>query len=188
MDHYELGASQRFGKIVKLDLTAFYDGGHNRIVFDPTMPYPFPWENIGSFHTEGLETTVTVTPVHDLALFGGFTVLKADPGNLPYAPQWTASAGASYRVLKNFRLSVDSQYVGNQNAYTLGPNPAITTSPINAYFLVNARLSYDFALPIWRLHGQIFVAGQNLTDANYQQQYGYPMPGVNGMSGVKLEF
>jgi len=188
LDHYELGASQQFGKFVKLDLTLFYDEDRNRIVFDPTTPYPYPWENIGSFHTEGLENTLTITPVRDLSLFGGFTVLKSDPNNLPYTPQWTASAGASYRFLKNFRLSVDSQYVGYQNAYTLGPNPAITTSSISAYFLVNARLSYDFSLPSWQLHGQIFVAGQNLTDANYQQQLGYPMPGINGMGGVKLEF
>jgi iron complex outermembrane receptor protein len=187
LDHYELGASQRFGKLAKLDLTLFYDGGHNRIVMDTNVPYPFPWENIGSFHTGGLETTLTVTPVRDLSLFGGFTALKADPSDLPYAPQWTASAGASYRFLQHFRLSVDSQYVGNQSAITLGPVPAISTSPIGSCFLVNARLSYDFALPSWRLHGQIFVAGQNLTDANYQQQPGYPMPGINGMGGIKLE-
>ena len=188
LDHYELGASQQFGKLAKLDMTLFYDGGRNRIVFDPTKGYPFPWENIGSFHTEGLETTLTVTPVRDLSLFGGFTVLRADPGDLPYTPQWTASAGASYRFLQHFRLSVDSQYVGNQSAVTLGPTPFLSTSPINDYFLVNAKLSYDFAWPNWRLHGQIFVAGQNLTDANYQQQPGYPMPGINGMAGVRVSF
>ena len=188
LDHYELGASHRFGALAKLDLTLFHDGGQNRIVFDPTKPYPFPWENIGSFHTEGLETTVTVTPVRDFSLFGGFTVLKVDPSDLPYAPQWTASAGASYRFLPHFRLSVDSQYVGNQNALTLGPTPAFSTSRISAYSLVNARLSYDFSLPSWRLHGQIFVSGQNLANAHYQQQYGYPMPGINGMGGVRVSF
>ncbi len=188
LDHYELGASQRFGELAKLDLTLFYDGGHNRIVMDTNTSYPFPWENIGSFHTEGLETALTVTPVRDLSLFGGFTVLKADPSDLPYAPQWTASAGATYRFLQHFRLSLDSQYVDNQNALTLGPVPAISTSPISSYLLVNAKLSYDFAVPPSRLRGQIFVAGQNLTDASYQQQPGYPMPGINGMGGVKLWF
>jgi iron complex outermembrane receptor protein len=188
LDHYELGASHQFGPLAKLDLTLFHDGGQNRIVFDPTKPYPFPWENIGSFHTEGLETTVTVTPVRDFSLFGGFTVLESDPGNLPYAPKWTASAGVSYRFLQHFRLSVDSQYVGNQNALTLGPTPGLSTSPISAYALVNARLSYDFSLPSWRLHGQIFVSGQNLTNVHYQQQYGYPMPGINGMGGVRVSF
>ena len=188
LDHYELGASQRFSKLAKLDLTLFYDDGHDRIVLT-YPPFPPVWKNINRFRTEGLETALTVTPVRDLALFGGFTVLNSNPGDLPYAPQWSASAGASYRFLQRFRLSVDSQYVGNQTALSRDRDiNAINTSQISSYFLVNARLSYDFALPSWRLHGQIFVAGQNLTDAAYQQQPGYPMPGINGMGGVKLEF
>ena len=188
LDHCELGASRRFGALAKLDVTLFYDSGHDRIVFDPTKPYPFPWENIGSFHTKGAETTVTVTPARDFSFFGGLTVLESDPGNLPYAPKWTASAGASYRFFQHFRLSVDSQYVGSQNALTLGPTAGVSTSPISGYTLVNARLSCDFSLPSWRLHGQIFVSGQNLTNAHYQQQYGYPMPGSNGMGGIRVNF
>ncbi len=188
LDHTELGASHQFGPLAKLDVTLFHDGGRNRIVFDPTKPYPFPWENIGSFHTEGFEATVTVTPVHEFSLFAGFTGLKADPGNLPYSPKWTASAGASYRFLKRFRLSVDSQYVGRQNALTLGPTPGVFTSSIGAYTLVNARLSCDFSLPAWRIHGQIFVSGQNLTNTHYEQQLGYPMPGINGMGGIRVNF
>ncbi len=188
LDHFELGASRQFGPLAKLDVTFFHDGGRNRIVFDPTKPYPFPWENIGSFRTEGLETTVTVMPVREFSFFGGLTVLDADPGNLPYAPRWTASAGASFRFLEHFRLSVDSQYVGGQNALTLGPTPAFSTSPISAYALVNARLSYDFSSPGWRLHGQVFVSGQNLTNTRYEQQFGYPMPGINGMGGVRVNF
>jgi iron complex outermembrane receptor protein len=188
LDHYELGASRQFGPLAKLDVTLFHDGGRNRIVFDPTKPYPFPWENIGSFHTGGVETTVTVTPVRDFSLFGGLTVLDSGPGNLPYAPKWTASAGASCRFFQHFRISVDSQYVGSQNALTLGPTPAFSTSPISAYTLVNARLSYDFSLPDWRLHGQVFVSGQNLTNTRYEQQFGYPMPRINGMCGVRVGF
>src|SRR5208283_984188 len=117
LGHFELGASQKFGKLAKLDVTLFYDGGHDRIVIT-YPPYPPVWTNISSFHTEGLETTLTVTPVENLALFGGFTVLDANPSDLPYAPQWTASAGATYRFLQRFHLSVDSQYVGSENALT----------------------------------------------------------------------
>ncbi len=188
LDHYEVGGSQRVGKFAKLDLTLFYDGGHDRIVLT-YPPFPPVWKNIGSFRTEGLETTLTVTPVENLALFGGFTVLKANPSDLPYAPQWTASAGATYRFLRHFRLSVDSQYVGDQAALSRDRDiNAINTSQISSYFLVNARLSYDFQLPSWHLAGQVFIAGENLTDAAYQQKPGYPMPGINGMGGVRVTF
>ncbi len=188
LDHYELGASQQFGKLAKLDLTLFYDGGHDRIVLT-YPPFPPVWTNINSFQTEGLETTLTITPVENLAFFGGVTALNANPSDLPYAPQWSASAGATYRFLQRFHLSVDSQYVGSENALTRARDiNAVNTSRISAFFLVNAKLSCDFAVPSWRIHGQIFVSGQNLTNAHYQQQPGYPMPGINGMGGVRLSF
>jgi outer membrane cobalamin receptor len=186
LDHYELGASQRLGTLAKLDLTLFYDGGSNRIV-TASPPFPPVWTNIGSFHTQGLETTVTVTPIEDVALFGGFTVLQAHPTDLPYAPNWTASAGTTYRFLTNFKLSVDCQYVDHLNALSRDRNVnAVNATRIDSYFLLNAKLSYDFKLPWWERGGQIFLAGQNLTDADYQQVPGYPMPGINGMGGVKL--
>jgi outer membrane cobalamin receptor len=186
LDHYELGAAQRLGDLVKLDLTLFYDGGSNRIV-TASPPFPPVWKNIGGFHTKGLETTVTVTPVDDLALFGGFTVLEAHPTDLPYTPNWSASAGATYRFLTHLKLSVDCQYVDHQTALSRTRNvSAINTSRIDSYFLLNAKLAYDFKLPFWARRGQVFLAGGNLTDADYQQVPGYPMPGINGMGGVKL--
>jgi outer membrane cobalamin receptor len=186
LDHYEVGASQRLDDLAQLDLTLFYDGGSNRIV---TVSPPFPpvWKNIGSFHTKGLETTVTVTPIDDLALFGGFTVLEAHPTDLPYTPNWTASAGTTYRFLRQFKLNVDCQFVDHLNAFSRARNiSAVNTTRIDSYFLLNAKLTYDFKLPWWTRGGQIFLAGQNLTDADYQQVPGYPMPGINGMGGVKL--
>ena len=54
LDHYELGASQQFGKLAKLDVTLFHDGGHNRIVFDPTKPYPFPLGEHRQFSHRGI--------------------------------------------------------------------------------------------------------------------------------------
>jgi outer membrane cobalamin receptor len=191
VDHYEIGASQRINKIAKLDLTLFYDGGSNRIVMTTPPFYPLGWENIGSYRTKGIETVLTVTPVKNLALYGGFTVLDPSPSDLPYAPNWTASAGVTYQFLKHFKLSVDSQYVGKQ--ITVTQNRAlgvINNQWVGDYFVVNTRLSYDFAWPVakWQFKGQVFVAGQNLTNALYEQTYGYPMPRINFMGGVRISF
>jgi len=38
------------------------------------------------------------------------------------------------------------------------------------------------------MRGQLFIAGENLTNASYQQKSGYPVPGINGMGGFKLAF
>jgi len=187
LDHYEVGASQRFAGLAKLDLTLFYDGGNDRIVMT-YPPFPPVWSNIGSFHTKGIETTVTATPFEDLAVFGGFTALAAHPADLPYTPDWTASAGASYRFLTRFKFNVDCQYVDDQNALSRTRSfSAVNTSTIDSYFLLNAKLSYDLKLPWLERGAQIFVAAQNLTDEDYQQVPGYPMPGINGMGGVKFQ-
>ncbi|MFZ4395048.1 MAG: TonB-dependent receptor [Kiritimatiellia bacterium] len=187
VDHYEIGASQKLGKYATLDVNLFQDRGQNRIV---TVSPPFPpvWQNLRNFRTEGVESTLTVTPLQNLSLFGGMTVLQANPGDLPYTPEWTASAGVTYRFLTHFKLCVDSQYVGDQTALSRARSAqAINATQLDSYILLNAKLSYDF--DCWSgSRGQVFVAGQNLGNASYEQKPGYPMPSINGMAGMRLTF
>jgi hypothetical protein len=35
---------------------------------------------------------------------------------------------------------------------------------------------------------ELFVAGENLTNTNYEYKQGYPMPGINGMIGATVSF
>jgi len=189
MDHVEIGVSQQFGKRVKLDCTAFYDEGDDRIVQRPPPPFPPIWTNIGAFRTRGVEGAVTVTPTRDLAFFAGVTYLDADPGTLPYVPEWSASGGVTYRFLEHFRISFDTVYLDKQFVTSWGRSTtAVNTTEVGGYVLVNAKLTYDFELPAWKTRGQIFLAGENLTDTSYEQKYGYPMPGINGMVGFKFHF
>lgn len=189
VDHYEIGVSQNFNKFVKLDCNLFLDESSDRIVFAPPFP-SVTWKNFGSSKTKGVESTVTITPINDLALFAGFTYMNTDPTGLPYSPSWSASSGVTYRFLKHFRISLDSVFVDTQYVTSWARNTAssVSTSQVGSYMLVNARLSYDFQVPAWKLDGQIFVAGENLTDVYYEQRTGYPMPGVNGMGGFKVRF
>jgi hypothetical protein len=39
-----------------------------------------------------------------------------------------------------------------------------------------------------KLAGQIFLAGENLTNVSYAYMKDYPMPGINGMVRVSLKF
>jgi len=36
------------------------------------------------------------------------------------------------------------------------------------------------------MEGELFVAGENLTDETYEYLPGYPMPGINIMTGVRF--
>jgi outer membrane cobalamin receptor len=189
LNHCEVGVSQKVGNVTQMDLTFFYDHGKNRVVVSPPPPFPPTWTNIGSFTNKGVEATVTVTPTRDFSFMAGATYLNSDPGDLPYAPRWSASFGANYRFLKHFQLSMDASYVDHQFVTSRSRTKGtVNTAMVDSYFLLNSKLSYDFAIPLRDMHGEIFVAGENLTDENYQQKKGYPMPGISGSGGMKLWF
>jgi outer membrane receptor for monomeric catechols len=189
VNHFEVGVSHQFSKLLKMDVTAFYDEGKNRIVVATPPPFPATWTNIGSYYNRGVEATLTVTPLDDLAFFAGVTYLDTNPSDLPYSPKWSASFGANYRFLKHFQLSLDALYLDNYYVGSRGrQTTAVSINKVDGYFLLNGKLSYDFRLPFRHMNGQLFIAGENLTNASYEQKYGYPMPGISGMGGLKLTF
>jgi len=190
VDHYEAGLSHTLGEKFRADITYFTDDGKNRMIL-VTSPAPPRYENIGDFRIEGIEATVTWTPLDVLSLFAGATHLFArSPSNLPYAPDWSASAGFNYRFLRNFKLSADALYVDNR--YTANNRAAgyggSSIAAVGAYFLLNAKLGWEFSLKTLGTKGEIYIAGENLADENYAYKKDYPMPGITGMAGVSLQF
>jgi iron complex outermembrane receptor protein len=188
-DHFEVGARHWFGDVVVADLTLFHDDGRDRYVVVPPPPPPPVYANLEEFTIRGLEATVTVFPHPKVALFAGLTLLDTDPSDLPYAPSTTVTAGLNWRLLEALRLSVDSQYVSemyvNSRARRAG---AASTEKVDAYFLLNAKLGYRVTPDAWDFEGEVFVAGENLTDTDYELRPGYPMPGINWMAGVQGTF
>ena len=115
--------------------------------------------------------------------------MNTEPSNLPYTPEFTASAGVNWRFLEHFKISVDSQYVSDFYALSWARRlGAENTDKVGSYILVNAKLGYLFDVRKWGLGCEVFVAGENLTDADYEYRPGYPMPGINGMAGVQFQF
>jgi outer membrane receptor protein involved in Fe transport len=190
VNHYESGLSHTIGKKFRADVTYFTDDGKDRMIL-VTTPAPPRYENIGDFRTEGIEATATWAPLKELSFFTGATHLfKRSPSNLPYAPYWSASAGLNYRFLKSFKLSLDGLYVDNQytaNNRTLNYGES-SIAAVNAYFLVNAKLAWEFSIKTLGAKGEVYIAGENLTDESYAFKKDYPMPGINGMVGLELKF
>jgi len=190
VDHYEAGVSHTIGRTFRADITYFTDDGKNRMIL-VTSPAPPRYENIGDFRVEGIEATVTWIPLDVLSFFAGATHLfDRSPSNLPYAPEWSASAGFNYRILRNFKLSADVLYVDNQytaNNRTAGYGGS-SIAAVSAYFLVNAKLGWEFSLKTLGAKGEIYIAGENLTNESYAFKKDYPMPGITGMVGVNLKF
>jgi outer membrane cobalamin receptor len=193
IDHFEVGVVQEFGPHTQASLTLFRDDGKNRLfMFErPFTPPPFPafrlyFENVPDFRTQGIEATVTTSPLPNLSFFIGGTFLDAKPHDLPYTPTVQASAGVNWRFLERFKLSVDALYLDDyEQADPRNGDPSAT---VGDFFLLNARLGYELPLPSDRVTAELFVAGENLTNTNYEYKQGYPMPGINGMIGATVSF
>jgi iron complex outermembrane receptor protein len=155
----------------------------------PPPPPPPVFANLEAFTIRGLEATVTVFPHPEVSVFAGLTLLDTDPSDLPYAPSTTVAAGLNWRLFEALRLSVDSQYVSemyvNSRARRAG---AASTEKVDPYFLLNAKLSCRVTPGAWDFEGKVFVAGENLTDTDYELRPGYPMPGISWMLGVESIF
>ncbi len=189
VDHYETGVSYLFGSLAAVDLTWFYNNGKDRYVVVPPPPPPPAYENVETYVTKGVEAALRVSPRADLSLFLGATFLKSDPEDLPYAPETTLSAGVNWRFLNAFTLNLDGQYLDKMNVSPmLRRAGAENDSTVDGYFILNGKLSYDFALAQKGLSGTVFVAGENITDTEYEYLPGYPMAGINGMAGISLMF
>jgi iron complex outermembrane receptor protein len=187
VDHYELGVQHRFCPFARADVTFFYDDGRDRYVFT-TPPAGFAYQNIEDFEIRGIETTLQLDPTQNLSIFAGLTWLDTDPSDLPYAPDISISSGVNWSFLDRFTLSLDSQYLDEMTVTSQARKAGTqNTSEVDSYFLLNGKLSYGFALGESKMNGEVFVAGENLTDTDYEYLPDYPMPGINGMLGISFE-
>lgn len=187
MNHVEFGISHRYGNWLRADVTLFYDEGADRIVTTTPPPFPPVWTNLGAYRNRGVESTITVFPLNELSAYAGATYLDTSPSDMPYSPKWSASFGANYRFLRDFQVSFDGLYLASYFATSRARSEsALNTETVDGYFLLNGKLTYDVPFSYGRLRGQLFLAGENLTDADYEQKAGYIMPGINGMGGITL--
>jgi iron complex outermembrane receptor protein len=59
------------------------------------------------------------------------------------------------------------------------------TAMVDSCFLLNAKITYSIP-GSGNVDWEVFLAGENLTDTDYEYLPGYPMPGATGMIGVSF--
>lgn len=189
MDHFEVGIEHKFNRLSMVDFTWFYDDGKDRIVVSPPPPFPPVLTNIGEYKHKGVEGNITLIPLSGFSFFGGFTYLDTEPADLPYSPEWTFSTGMNYRFMKNFQVSIDTQYLDGQYVTSRGRQEGtVNVDRVGSYFLVNGKISYDFVIPDSNMDCQVYLAAENITDTEYEQKKGYPMPDLSFMLGFVVNF
>lgn len=158
---------------IEYELTLFFQEGDNLI--QTIGQYPnIQYENSGAFKHYGIEVAGGWDPFTFIHLESNYSYLfMQDPIIGAPEHQW-------YTAIRFHKHKFAAKLSGMliHNLYT-----NITPESIESYYMLNARISYqafDF-LNVW-------MSGDNLLDAQYENNYDYPMPGVTFFIGVDFTF
>jgi iron complex outermembrane receptor protein len=186
MDHVEVGLGQRITDRVRLDLSVFRDEVEDGLRFVPPPPPPPSFANVGAYTVRGVEVAVEAMLGSRSALFVGGTWSDPDPDDVPNLPAGTAALGFSHAFPGRVRLNLDAEW--SDLRYVDNPRFPSPDRTVDAYWLLNARLGAPIELLFEGLGGEVYLAGENLADEEYEYRPGYPMPGRTVMAGLELRF
>lgn len=188
LNHAEVGVKLTPVESTQIDISVFIDQVKNRYIFGfpPNVPPPPQFVNLGTYVMRGAEIAIRQNITPNWTVFGGLTLLDPSIDNLPYTPKRAVTAGINGQM-GPIRLTIDTQYQSSVLALSR-PRAAgaINTEEIDSFVIMNARVSHR--VPMLGKRGEIFVAMENLLDANYAYRPGYPMPGRWGQIGFSASF
>jgi outer membrane cobalamin receptor len=184
--HTEVGVKQAISKGTQIDFSIFQDQISNRYSWSAGTGV---WGNtLPDYKINGAELSISHEINSQWKTFGGVTTLNSsglDSSNqLPYAPKTAISAGVT-GLVNGYKLSVDAQH--QTSMYSLNQDRGgYTASQVSAFTVANARVAYPMATLGKR--GEIYAQINNLFNADYQYNSGYPMPGRNYRVGLIASF
>ena len=183
MDYVSGGTKVKIDETADVLLTVFHTDVKNRI--DKTAT---GYLNSGSMRATGIETSAHWRPVDELTFFGGVTFTNPETSPVSRLPRWTFSLGGTWKICKYLKWSVDGQYWGWMNAYSVRSSAdQDDLREIGEAAVLNTR----FAVPLdsfTPFGGEIYLSAENLTNTKYEYYPGYPMPGIMWYLGCKFKF
>ena len=164
----ELGFTHIFAEQFSLDITGFYIDAENLIVFQAPPPQ---FVNAGETINKGIELSASWFAEGPFEFTGSYT----------YLDKGTDTSGSAKHVLSTtgiFRLNrwtawIDLQYVRDLQLQ----------SRMETYFTADARVAYRVNSNV-----ETGVTVNNITDEEYEEIEGYPMPGRWVSGEIKVRF
>lgn len=169
MWNYEISIGRRFSRWIEADITAYYSRGTN-IIQQVNMHN----ENTGRFINKGIEISARSHPADCLMLSASYSLLHTSLDNLTGTPRNQYFIGADWRVIRQLDLSADLK--GVEGLFV------DKSMKKQSYALLNLKATFH-ATPWLDLSCRL----ENITDARYTINYGYPMPGFTAMGGIKVK-
>ncbi|MBN1132297.1 MAG: TonB-dependent receptor [Bacteroidales bacterium] len=181
MWNYELAYTKRWGAMGMSTITGFLLNGSNLIVMEPNPnPGPPMWRiNRGAFKHMGVELENKFNPVEYLKAELNYNYLYTESPVL-FAPEHKLYAGLAYSPGK-YGVYLTFSTIINLKTEIDGESGDVLHS--QSYYLLGLKIFYR---PLdWM---EIYLSGSNLLNQDYQTVYGYPMPGINFIGGIALDF
>lgn len=169
MWNYEISIGRRFSRWIEADITAYYSRGTN-IIQQVNMHN----ENTGRFINKGIEISARSHPADCLMLSASYSLLHTSLDNLTGTPRNQYFIGADWHVIRQLDLSADLK--GVEGLFV------DKSMKKQSYALLNLKATFH-ATPWLDLSCRL----ENITDARYTINYGYPMPGFTAMGGIKVK-
>jgi outer membrane cobalamin receptor len=185
MWNYEIGYTRyMLNKRLKTAVNVFYLDGKNLIQAVPNAAGSFPPatnRNTGDFMHFGGELEAIYRMYPNLTFDASYAYLHMDAPKLA-APKHQVQAGFMY-VFGRFDINASAQWIGQ--LYTRTDNlrtNEVDETAVHDYVNMSVRMNYNVLRNI-----SVFVSGNNLLNQTYEIQYGYPMPGITAMAGIKIK-
>lgn len=170
MMNYEVAVAKSFSRLLTADVTFWYSRGTDMIqVLDMKN------QNTGRFYNKGIEVSLHSRPFDNLHLNASYSWLHTSLRNLTGAPRNQYYFGAEWTPLAPLTVCADVK-----GAEGLFVSEGMKRQ---SYALLNFKISYT----PWKLL-TLFVRLENVTDARYEINRGYEMPGFTAFGGFTLRF
>jgi vitamin B12 transporter len=183
---WDLGVGQSlFGGAISLDVTYFRNDFVDLIVFDPTLPGPLGFgslNNVQLAQSSGVEFTALIDLTPNTSLNATYTYTDTEDlianRQLLRRPRNKASFGVSHRCLGDrATANLYFLYVGKRADFDGIGN--LTT--LDDFITVNVTGTYRLSD-----HWELFARGDNLTDSDYEEVFGFATPGISGYGGLNF--
>jgi iron complex outermembrane recepter protein len=186
-----LGASRSVTQYARAELSFFSHDIDNYITRDaPTVDGRY--YNLGRVLLVGFEASGEIYPTKDLTIKAGYTFIDATnlthgrvTNRVQYVPEHQFDVGVGYLIPK---VGVKADLNGLYVAQTWGqvPTPSRRTDEFiktDDFFVLNARLGKSIGKNF-----EVYLAGNNILDKNYEPELDFPAAGRNLFLGLKYTY
>ena len=169
MWNYEVSVAWHPSRYFSGDMTLYFSRGSNLIQTIDNKN-----QNTGKFINKGVELSARSHPLDNLWINATYSYLHTSLDNLTGAPKHQYYIGADMQVTP--KLSVALALKGTSGLFVSEGMAR------QNYALLDSKVTYK----VWR-YLDIFVRLENITDASYTINRGYPMPGFTAFGGFSLK-